>query len=99
MPDTDTARPPEGVKKKRRWLWSACRAVLVTLTLVVASIVGVYVFFASEMGLAFAVRLLVARSDGQLQVEGASGSLFSTVRVKRLAWNGHATKVSADEVA
>ncbi len=57
------------------------------------------VFVASEPALQIAVRIMIARSEGRLEVDGASGSLLSDVRVKRLVWRGPGATMTADEVA
>ena len=53
----------------------------------------------TPMGVDLLVRELVARSGGALEVDDATGALIDTVRVRRIAWRGTATKVEATDVA
>jgi translocation and assembly module TamB len=61
--------------------------------------VALFAFVASEVALTTAVRIMVARSDGRLEVDGPSGSLLSAVRAKRLVWRGPGATMTADDVA
>ena len=70
-----------------------------TIAILVALVVAGYVFLSGQAGLDFVLRELVARSGGALEIEGATGSLLDTVRIRRIAWRGPDTHVSADEVA
>jgi hypothetical protein len=60
---------------------------------------AVLAFVASEFALTTAVQIMVARSEGRLEVDGASGSLLSAIRAKRLVWRGPGATMTADEVA
>ena len=75
------------------------RWLTIALTFVAVAIAAGYAFLASEAGLRFAAQMLIARSDGRLDVEAPAGSLLSTVRVKRLVWRGPEATMTADEIA
>ena len=53
----------------------------------------------TQAGVDLVVRELAARSGGALEIDGASGTLLDTVRARRIAWRGAATKVEATDVA
>lgn len=91
---TETTRPPRPTRRRR-----LPRALLAAGILLAAIIGGAVLFLASQSGIDFVVRELVARSGGALAIEGASGSLFDTVNLKRVEWHGRDTHTTADEVA
>jgi translocation and assembly module TamB len=62
-------------------------------------LVGAYAFLGTETALKLAIDFMITRSDGRLAVEEPVGSLWSTVRVKRLTWKGPEATLSADEIA
>jgi translocation and assembly module TamB len=65
---------------------------------VLASAAG-FAFIASELAVATVARVLIARSDGRLAIDGAGGSLLSLVRIKHLAWRGPAATLTAEDIA
>jgi len=83
----------------KRGTLRALRRLAIAAGLAVAALAGTYAFLASESALGLAVRILVARSEGRLSIDEPAGSILSTVRVKRLAWQGPAARVTADEIA
>jgi autotransporter translocation and assembly factor TamB len=96
-PESDTTRPEQPAPRARRsrvkrWLWIAIAFVALATAAGVA-------FVASELAVATAARILIARSEGRLAIDGASGSLLSAVRIKHLAWRGPAATVTADDIA
>src|SRR5438105_757137 len=86
------AQPPS--RRKRR-VWRIAAALLGLLLLAL----GAAIWYAlSESGLPFLVARVVAQSGGRLAIEGASGSVGSTMRFARLTWNGSDTTVEATDV-
>ena len=53
----------------------------------------------SQAALDYVVRRAVAAAEGHLTIEGAEGSLLSTVRIARIAWQGDEMNVEASETA
>ena len=78
MSDTTT------VPRKRMW-WRVLIAVVVVLVAVVA---GLYAFLGSQAALDYVVRRAIDAAQGHLAIDGAQGSLLSTVRVERIRWTG-----------
>jgi translocation and assembly module TamB len=72
-------------------------AVAAALLALVAA--GGYAFLRSQAGVDFAMRELVRRSGGALEIVRASGSLLDTVHVERATWRGPDTRVVAEDVA
>ena len=58
-----------------------------------------YLFLSGQAALDLVVREAVARSGGALEIDGATGSLLDTVRIRRITWRGPDTRASADDVA
>jgi len=77
----------------------ASRRLGIALAIIAGALMATYAFLASELGLGVAARILVARSNGRLEIEQPAGSLLSAVRVKRLVWRGSEATLSADDVA
>ena len=75
------------------------RALVATGVLLAALVVAGAVLLSGQAGIDLVVRELVARSGGALEIDDATGSLFDTVRIRRVAWHGPDTQVSADDVA
>ena len=75
-----------------RWLW-----IEIALVILVGA-AGV-TFIASDLAVTLAARVMIARSDGRLAIEGASGSLLSLVRIRRLEWHGPSSTLTADDIA
>jgi translocation and assembly module TamB len=79
------------------WRWLRRGSWLgVALVLALASAIA---WLATQSALDLAVARAVAASEGRLTVEGATGSLLSTVRVARIAWRGDDVDVEADDMA
>lgn len=75
------------------------RRLGIGFALLAVAAAAVLAFVASEFALTTAVRIMVARSEGRLEVDEPSGSLLSAVRAKRLVWRGPGATMTADEVA
>ena len=58
------------------------RALVVVVLLIAALLVGAVAFLSSQASVDLAVRELTSRSDGRLDVEGATGSMLDTVKVR-----------------
>ncbi len=81
----------------RAWRWLR-RGSWVGVVLIVALASGI-AWLSTQSALELAIARAVAASDGRLTVEGATGSLLSTVRVARIGWRGDDVAVEADELA
>src|SRR5262252_995188 len=95
-PETPNSERPA---RRRRGAPSMLARIASTVATVVVLLVGAYAFLGTETALKLAIDFMITRSDGRLAVEGAVGSLLSTVRVKRLTWKGPEATVSADDIA
>jgi len=82
-------------RRKRRWL----RAIVVVLVVLVVLLAATYVALGSQTALDYVVRRAVTAAAGHLTIEGAEGSLLSTVRIARIAWQGDEMDVEARETA
>jgi translocation and assembly module TamB len=94
-PNTTDRQPGSEPKRRsrlRRWLWIAIAFFAL------AGAAG-FAFIASELAVATAARIMIARSDGRLAIEGASGSLLSLVRIRHLAWRGPGGTLAAEDIA
>ena len=60
---------------------------------------GGIAWLGTPSALELAIARAIAASEGRLTVEGATGSLLSTVRVARIAWRGDDVEVEADDMA
>ena len=58
-----------------------------------------YALLGTQAALDYVLRHAVAESEGHLTIEGAQGSLLSTIRVARIAWQGDEVDVEAREIA
>jgi autotransporter translocation and assembly factor TamB len=65
----------------------------------VGIVAAALLFLGTQPGIDFVVREVVARSGGALEIDGATGSLFDTVRMRRVEWRGRDTHATADDVA
>ena len=92
--DPAVANAPALPPRKRRalrWLVGTALALLVVFG-------GGYALLDSQMALEFAMRRAIAAADGHLTIEGAQGSLLSTIRVERIAWRGDDLDVTAEQL-
>lgn len=92
---TSGSAPSYVPKPPRRWL----RLVVVLAGLVVAAIGGGVWFLGTQAALDMLLASAVARSQGRLEIQGATGSLLSTVHIDRLQWHGDDVKLDATAVA
>ena len=60
---------------------------------------AVTAFLSSQTALEMVIARALAASEGRLTIQGAAGSLLSTVRVARIAWRGDDVDVEADDMA
>lgn len=72
----------------KRWLAAAALAVPLAAALA-------WTALGSQAALDYAVRRAIAAAQGHLTIEGAEGSLLSTVRIARIAWRGTTLDVEA----
>src|SRR5205823_5425981 len=90
MPQT----PPSA--HRRHWVLSALLGAIALIVVFVAASVS---FLLSNAGLPFVLSRVVAQTEGRLSVEGASGSLASTMRFAKLTWRGVDSTMTATDVA
>jgi hypothetical protein len=91
-PDSSDAPPP---RRRRRWL----RVVpWVGIALILLAATGAAIL-SSQAALEWVVSRARGASEGRLTIEGATGSLLSTVRVARIAWAGDDVDVEAQDMA
>jgi autotransporter translocation and assembly factor TamB len=92
---SETATTGATKPRSRRWL----RALAWIGIALVALLAGGYLFLGSQAALDYVVRRAVEASGGHLVIEGAEGSLLSTVRIARLLWTGDELDVEARDTA
>jgi len=85
---------PSRARRRRWWRWVAWPFVGLLAVLVLG-----YVFLGSQAALDYVLQRAVAEGQGRLTIEGAQGSLLSTIRVARIAWKGDEVDVEAREIA
>ncbi len=88
---------PTPPRSPRRRLWPRVVAAILLALAILAAIV--YVALGSQAALDYVVRRAIASAEGHLTIEGAEGSLLSTVRIARIAWKGDELDVEARETA
>src|SRR5438034_7547569 len=93
----DTPQAPPAVPRRRYGRW-ALSILLGAIALAMVFVVASVSFLLSESGLPFVIARIVAQSDGRLTVEGASGSLASTMHFVRLGWRGPDSSMTASDV-
>src|SRR2546421_7229931 len=91
-----TTPPTPPASHRRRWLLSILLSVI---ALVVVFVVAGISFLLSNAGLPFVLSRVVAQTEGRLSVEGASGSLASTMQFAKLTWRGVDSTMTATDVA
>ncbi len=97
MAHDDHNETPKTPRRRRRW-WTAVAALVLVLLLVLAA-AGLIVFSGTDAALRLAIAEIQLRSGGALRVEGATGSLWSTIRAERIEWRGPDTTIVAETVA
>ncbi len=75
-----------------RWLAWPLAGVAIALA-------AVYAALGTQEALDYVLQRTVAAAEGRLTIEGAEGSLLSTVRIERIAWRGDTQDVEARGVA
>src|SRR5437773_5864413 len=93
----DTPPAPPAPRRRRYGRW-ALSILLGAIALAVVFLVASVSFLLSESGLPFVIARIVAQSDGRLSVEGASGSLASTMHFARLDWRGLDSSMAATDI-
>jgi len=88
-----SAQPP---RRKVRRFWRVLSAIVLALA---AMLFFAYWTLDTQTALDYVVRRAVAAAEGHLTIEGAEGSLLSTVRIARIAWHGDEIDVEARETA
>ncbi|MFO1322991.1 MAG: translocation/assembly module TamB domain-containing protein [Burkholderiales bacterium] len=83
--------------RRRRWRW-AWIVPWFALALVAAT-GALYAALGSQWALDLFLLRIVAAAHGRLAIDGAEGSLLSTVRVARIAWTGDDMDVEATEAS
>ena len=91
----DASNAPAPAPKRRR----ALLAALIALALVAFALVGVLAWVTSESALTRALAEISQRSGGTLTFEGASGSLLSEMRARRVEYRDAHVHVVAEDVA
>ncbi len=81
--------------RTRRWLL----ALLLFAIVVIGLVAGGGYWLSTQSALDALLARAVARSQGRLSVEGATGSLLSTVKIERLRWEGDEVTLEASGVA
>jgi hypothetical protein len=99
MGDAHDDSKAAGEPRARRWRWLWRGIVVAAFAAFAAAAVGGYALLTSQAGVDWLARELVARSGGAIEIEGATGSLLDSVRVRRLVWHGTAAKVTANDAA
>ncbi len=69
------------------------------IAILAAIAAGGFALLSGQAGVDFAARELAVRSGGALEIDGATGSLLDTVRIRRLAWRGQDASAVAHDVA
>lgn len=95
---TSPPEPKPSAPIRRRWRIVALVAVVLAVILSIGGIVAQR-WLASESALGFLAAEMTARSGGRIVVEGAEGSLVSTLRLKRLTYRDATLTIVADDVA
>lgn len=91
--DTTTPSPRRSVARH------AVSVVTWLLALLVVAIAAGWFALGTQAALDYVVQRAIDESKGQLTIEGATGSLLSTIRVRRIAWHGPDMDVEASEIA
>jgi len=91
-------RAPSLQRPTRKWRWLR-RGIAFVLAAIAAFVAAGWTLLFSQAGVDWAVRELAVRSGGALTVEGATGALIDTVRVRRIVWRGPAVNATATDVA
>lgn len=92
--DTDASEPVRPRRRRRWWRW----LVFPVVALLVVLMAG-YALLDTQRALDYVLQRAVAEAEGHLTIEGAEGSLLSTIRVARIAWQGDQVDVEAREIA
>ncbi len=88
---------PAGPVPTRRRRWPG---VLLTLAVLLAALaVAGYAFLGTQTALDWVLQRAVAETQGRLSIDGARGSLLSTVQVGRITWRGDDVDVEAEAIA
>jgi len=89
------ANAAAALPRRRRWL----RAILVAIALAALAVVAFGAFLSTQVALDWIVGRAIVESGGRLAIEGATGSLWNTLRIARIAWRGDDVDIEAQDVA
>ncbi len=92
--DTDTPV----AKPRRSAARHAVSVVTWLLALAVVAIAAGWFALGTQAALDYVVQRAITQSNGQLGIDGAEGSLLSTVRAQRITWHGEDVDVEAREM-
>jgi translocation and assembly module TamB len=87
--------PDTPQQKRRHWALSVLLGMIAVIVVLVVASVS---FLLSNAGLPFVMTQIVAQTEGRLSVEGASGSLASTMHFDKLTWRGIDSTTTATDV-
>ena len=96
--DETVSVPPPPPRRRRRAL-VALRAVAWLAAIAVAFVAAAWWALGTQAALDYVLQRAVTAAEGRLTIEGAEGSLLSTVRIARIAWRGDTLDVEARETA
>jgi translocation and assembly module TamB len=93
--DLQATVPPRLPARRRRWL----RIVAWLGAVVVVIAAAGMAFLGTQTALDGVIRRAVTAAEGRLTIEGAEGSLLSTVHIARVVWHGDDVEVEAQAMA
>jgi len=93
---TDVPPPP---RRRRRYVLGTVLALCALVGLVAVLLVAAYIALGTQRALDYVVQRATDEAQGHLVIEGARGSLLSTVLAERIAWTGEGMNVEARDVA
>ncbi len=96
---TTPAPPPKPRRRGHRFVVTPILWLCALGGLVLALAIAGYMILGTQRALDFVVARTIAAADGHLAIEGARGSLLSTVNVTRITWTGEEMTVEAREAA
>lgn len=100
MSDAPAPAPasPPPARPRRSVARHAVSAVTWLLAFLVVAIAAGWFALGTQAALDYVVQRAIGESNGQLTIDGATGSLLSTIRAQRIAWHGPDMDVEATEI-